>query len=121
MNKTTKLILIIFAVFAPFLLAVYALYISADPLVAIRSLSGIDWLWLILLGAMALGVFYWLFFIREEEEITEEFMDLDTDHDGYITRKEASKWKYLARVFDKFDTNHDGKLSRQEYEKAVKK
>jgi len=117
--KMIKSTVAVLSIFTPFLLVAFALIIVPHPLQALKSAPGIDWIWLILLGAMLLGMFYWLFYIEEEEEITEEFMELDSNHDGYISREEASKWNYLAREFDKFDTNHDGRLSRQEYEKAV--
>ena len=128
-SKMVQMTIAVLSIFAPFLLVGYALLINPDvfgyamkstPLtLADGVLSGIDWIWLIMLGAMMLGIFYWLFYIEDEEEITEEFMRLDTNHDGYISREEASKWKYLARVFDRVDTDHDGKLSRQEFEKAI--
>jgi hypothetical protein len=105
----------------PFLILAYAIAIMPNALHAITTLSGIDLIWLILLGAMVLGICYWFFYMSEAEMMTKEFMRLDSDHDGYISREEASKWKYLAKGFDKFDTNHDGKISRQEYEKAVQK
>jgi len=117
--KMIKSTVVVLSIFTPFLLVAFALVIIPHPLQVLKLAPGIDWVWLILLGAMLLGMFYWLFYIEDEEEITEEFMELDTDHDGYITREEASKWKYLADAFDKFDANHDGKLSRQEFEKAV--
>jgi hypothetical protein len=129
--KMIKSVVIALAVFMPFLFVAYVFAVNPNALnyamtatpatLATGIISGIDWIWLIMFGAMILGVFYWLFYIEEEEEITQEFMDLDTNHDGYISREEASKWKYLAKVFDKFDANHDGKLSRQEFEKAVQK
>ncbi len=91
--------------------------IMPNALQAVEALSGIDFIWLILLGAMVLGTFYWLFYIEDEEEITEEFMRLDVDHDGYISRDEAKQWGYLAEKFDQIDANHDGKISRYDFEK----
>ena len=45
------------------------------------------------------------------------FTDLDRNHDGLLTKQEASSVKELD--FDKADTNRDGRLDRAEYEAAV--
>merc|ERR1712176_30553 len=39
------------------------------------------------------------------------FDQIDTNHDGVITREEYAR----LNVFDQLDTNHDGVLSREEY------
>ncbi len=43
------------------------------------------------------------------------FNNLDTNHDGYLTRAEAAKNPYLEKRFKEADRNGDGKLSRTEY------
>jgi len=45
---------------------------------------------------------------------------LDKDHDGHVSRAEASGVPTLAKVFDKFDRNRDGRLDRAELEAAEK-
>jgi hypothetical protein len=45
------------------------------------------------------------------------FNDLDKDHDGMLTRAEASGVKGLD--FAKADTNKDGRLDRAEYAAAI--
>jgi Ca2+-binding EF-hand superfamily protein len=47
------------------------------------------------------------------------FEQLDTNHDGYITKAEAERSADLKARFDKLDANHDGKISVQEYAKGV--
>jgi len=44
-----------------------------------------------------------------------DFVRLDTNNDGYLSRKEAAKDKDTARYFSKYDANHDGKLSEEEF------
>jgi Ca2+-binding EF-hand superfamily protein len=51
----------------------------------------------------------------DEEEITDEFQQLDGDHDGFISREDVKNRPDLSRVFDKFDTDHDGRLSRYDF------
>ncbi|HUO44922.1 MAG TPA: EF-hand domain-containing protein [Burkholderiales bacterium] len=107
-------IVLLFAVLTPFLVVGYAMGIMPNFLQAVNTLNVIDVIWLILLGAMMLGVYWWLFYIEEEEEITEEFMELDRNHDGYISRDEAEG--YLAEKFEECDADHDGKISRHDFE-----
>jgi hypothetical protein len=40
---------------------------------------------------------------------------LDTNHDGYIDKTEATASSVLATQFAKFDGDHDGKLSLTEF------
>lgn len=49
------------------------------------------------------------------------FNKLDTNKDGFLTRKEASADKDAARIFDKADANKDGKLTEDEFVKARSK
>ncbi|MGH8281341.1 MAG: hypothetical protein ACRERZ_04025 [Gammaproteobacteria bacterium] len=44
-----------------------------------------------------------------------DFYKVDTKHQGYITKKEASKVPGLKAAFKKADTDHNGKLSEAEY------
>lgn len=43
------------------------------------------------------------------------FIKLDTDKDGVVSKKEASKNKALASKWDTLDTNKDGKLDQGEF------
>ena len=48
-------------------------------------------------------------------KMREKFDVADTDHDGMLSRDEATKGlPHLAKHFDTIDANHDGKLSMQE-------
>src|SRR2546423_10585384 len=49
------------------------------------------------------------------------FRDLDTNHDGAISKSEAAAQPQLAEKFDQADKNHDGKLNRAEYTAALGK
>jgi len=64
-----------------------------------------------------LGMYYLLVvYVEDEEKIAEEFQRLDRDHDGFISRADASSWPDLARSFDRFDADHDGRLSHVDFE-----
>jgi len=115
--KTLKWILTVLALLAPFIMVGYVVMKIPNGLAVVSNWGFLDWMWLIMLGAMMLGFYYLLsvFFI-DEEEIEEDFERLDRDRDGFVTRDDASRWQRLAKVFDKFDADHDGKLSRVEFE-----
>jgi Ca2+-binding EF-hand superfamily protein len=52
---------------------------------------------------------------RAASKMKDRFDEADTDHDGFISRDEASKsMPRIAPHFDDADTNHDGKLSQDE-------
>jgi Ca2+-binding EF-hand superfamily protein len=115
--------LVLFTVFLPFLYFGLAMAIIPNPLHVLAKVSGMEYIWLIMFGAMMLGLLYWMYSFEEEEEITEEFRALDTDHDGYVTREEAcrvNRWNFLYEEFDGIDTDHDGRISRQEFGKFEK-
>lgn len=120
MSRTMKLITLgitVVALFVPLIMFGDALLKGQDALAFARNQALSDWIWFIMLGAMMLGMYYFVpAFIEHEEEITEDFEGLDRDHDGYISREDAANWKSLASTFDKFDVDHDGKLSRVEFE-----
>ena len=71
-------------------MVVSALYFSADPLQAARTvaLKGI------------------------------EFRQIDLNHDGYIDRSEAASRPEFAMLLRTADTNHDGRLSEAEFKEA---
>lgn len=52
-------------------------------------------------------------------EVAQMFGYIDRNHDGMISREEASGFRGVARHFDEADTNKDGFLSRDEFEKAM--
>ena len=105
------------AVFAPFLMFGYALAVVPNTADVLRSWNGADWIWLIMLGVMMVGLYYFLaVYMEDEEEIAQDFAVLDADHNGNISRENAAKWPRLAKAFDQFDLDHDGKLSRIEFE-----
>ncbi|SPJ15709.1 exported hypothetical protein [Burkholderiales bacterium] len=114
---TIKRLTVLTAVFAPFFMAGFALLVVPDPWQTLRNTDGEDWIWLILLGGMMVGVYYFLaVYMEDEEEIAEEFQRLDRDHDGFVTREDAKDWPELIRLFDKFDTDRDGRLSHVDFE-----
>jgi Ca2+-binding EF-hand superfamily protein len=43
------------------------------------------------------------------------FQDLDTNHDGQISRDEAKKAPNVSKNFDQTDANKDGKLDSSEF------
>ncbi|HXY22232.1 MAG TPA: EF-hand domain-containing protein [Burkholderiaceae bacterium] len=115
--KVMKALIVLLCVFAPFLMAGYALTIVPNGMHALRNTDGIDWLWVILLAAMMIGIYYFLaVYVEDEEKITEAFQRLDRDHDGFITREDAGTWPELLSAFDRFDTDHDGRLSWTDFD-----
>src|ERR1700687_779691 len=117
MNATIKRLTILAAVFAPFLMTGAALLVLPDPWQTFRNTHVEDWIWLILLGGMMLAIYYFAgVYLEDEEEITEEFLRLDRDHHGFISREDAKNWPELSREFDKFDRDHDGRLSHNDFE-----
>jgi hypothetical protein len=95
----------------------YAIAQGPDPMSTLQRFEGFDWMWLIFLGAMMVGTYYFLaVYLADEDAIAEDFVRLDKDHDGFITREDASAWQQLAKVFDSFDMDRDGRISRIEFE-----
>lgn len=115
--KAIRGLFVVLSVFAPFLLVAYAFAQLPHALQFLRQFDSIDWMWLMLLGLMMLGIYHFLaVFLLEENGIQQDFDWLDADHDGYIRAQDAAGWTQLARVFDRFDSDHDGRLSRVEFE-----
>ena len=48
------------------------------------------------------------------------FQRLDTNHDGKLSREEASRSSFLSKHFDEIDTNHDGFITPDEKRAAWK-
>ena len=46
-----------------------------------------------------------------------DFVRLDKNKDGFVSRNEAAKEKKISRNFSKFDGNKDGKLTEDEFTK----
>lgn len=51
----------------------------------------------------------------DQSTYARDFKALDTDHDGTLTRKEASKDPLFAKHFSEADKDHDGTLTQEEY------
>jgi hypothetical protein len=117
---TIRRLTVLAALLAPFFMVFmvcFALLIVPDGIQAVRNSSGVDWIWLILLGAMMLGIYYFLaVYLEDEEEIAKAFRRLDGDHDGYISREDGRSWPDLIRLFDRFASDHDGRLSHNDFE-----
>ncbi len=67
---------------------------------------------------LALSVACWATdpLLRPQDRST-AFSRLDTDHDGWISRDEASAHPEIAANFEKADHDHDGRISFAEFEK----
>ncbi|MBH2018978.1 MAG: EF-hand domain-containing protein [Burkholderiales bacterium] len=52
-------------------------------------------------------------------DLERAFGFMDGDHDGKISRQEASGFRGVAKNFDRADTNQDGFLSRKEFDTAM--
>ena len=57
---------------------------------------------------------------QKSEKGSAAFKALDTNGDGFLSRKEAEADKDLAKRFSEFDANKDGKLSEDEFHKAYR-
>ena len=44
-----------------------------------------------------------------------DFINIDSDHNGYVSRVEARSVSAVENQFDLADTNQDGLLDREEY------
>lgn len=53
---------------------------------------------------------------RAEGGMHDRLMQLDTDHDGRVSQKEAAANPELAQRFAKFDGNHDGYVDRSDFQ-----
>jgi hypothetical protein len=49
-----------------------------------------------------------------------EFMTIDKDRNGYVSRDEARSAPEILELFAQVDANKDGQLSNTEYSEAVK-
>ena len=52
-------------------------------------------------------------------DLERAFNFMDANHDGKISREEASGFSGVAKHFDEADTNHDHFLSRKEFDTAM--
>jgi Ca2+-binding EF-hand superfamily protein len=52
--------------------------------------------------------------VKLAKQVDNVFARLDNDHDGKISKSEASKGPRLSKHFDAIDTNHDGFVTRAE-------
>jgi EF-hand domain pair len=46
------------------------------------------------------------------------FSQLDSNHDGYVSKDEAKRSANISATFDNLDANHDGKISSSEFLKS---
>jgi len=56
--------------------------------------------------------------VQVNANIEAAFKKYDTNHDGYLSKKELKERRDLLRIFTDADTNHDGKLDLDEYTAA---
>ncbi|MGH8742942.1 MAG: BON domain-containing protein [Burkholderiales bacterium] len=56
--------------------------------------------------------------VQINSRIETVFKKYDTNHDGYLSRRELKARSDLLRVFDDADADHDGKLDLEEYAAA---
>lgn len=52
-------------------------------------------------------------------QLEQAFNYMDRNHDGKVSREEASGFRGVAKNFDRADTNHDDALSREEFDRAM--
>jgi hypothetical protein len=115
MQKNAKRVLIVACVFAPVLALGYAV-LAIPNMQVLSNFGGQDWIWLILLSAMMLGLYYFLaIYVKEVGDVAAQFERMDRDHDGFISKTDTGNWADLRRLFDKFDTDHDGRMSRADF------
>lgn len=55
------------------------------------------------------------------DQVPPMFKQLDSNHDGYITKAEAARSADVTARFDQLDANHDGKISLAEYSNGLQK
>lgn len=115
MKETAKRVLIVACVFAPFLVVIYGA-LAIPNLQVLRNFGGEDWIWLILLAGMMLGLYYFLaIYIKEEREVAAQFERMDRDRDGFISLEDAGSWADLRDHFPRFDADRDGRMSRADF------
>lgn len=56
-----------------------------------------------------------------QDQVPPMFKQLDTNHDGYITKAEAVRSADVTARFAQLDSNHDGKISVAEYNEGLQK
>src|SRR5271154_1802857 len=117
--KTMQSIIAVLSSYVPFIVIAAAIVLLPGAAHVMAKVSGIEWIYLIMIGAMTLGSFYWLLDLDVDARRERLFRRFDANHDGYISRAEVAGAKDLARVFDQIDTDHDGKLSRVEFAEAL--
>lgn len=52
-------------------------------------------------------------------DLERAFDFMDRNHDGKVSREEASGFRGVSKHFDQADTNKDGFLSREEFDTAM--
>ena len=117
--KTVNSIIAILSSYVPFIVVAAAIAFVPGATHAMKAVSGIEWIYLIMVGAMTLGCFYWLLDLDVDVRRERLFKRFDINHDGYISRAEIARAGDLAGVFDQVDSDHDGKLSRREFAAAL--
>lgn len=52
------------------------------------------------------------------DDQTQLFNQLDSNHDGYVSKEEARRSADVTSRFKELDADHDGKISSEEYRKG---
>ncbi|HUO43523.1 MAG TPA: EF-hand domain-containing protein [Burkholderiales bacterium] len=112
-------IVAILSIYAPFIVLATAIVLLPDAMHVMSKVSGIEWIYLIAIGAMMLGMLYWLFELDVDSIRDQLFRRFDVNHDGYISRDEIAGESDLREVFDQIDVDHDDRISRTEFAQAL--
>jgi hypothetical protein len=56
-----------------------------------------------------------------KQEIVAQFDTLDADHNGALSKSEASKMPGMQETFERADANKDGKLDIAEFESVLRR
>ena len=57
--------------------------------------------------------------VAPTEEAAPLFLQLDTNHDGYVTKEEAKRSAEVTARFNELDADHDGRISAAEFKRGM--